>query len=173
MENLFDYLPSVPDFPKPGIVFRDICPLLAHATAFSQALAQMAQCIETWPIDRIAGIESRGLIFGAALASRLQRGLILVRKPGKLPPQTLSESYELEYGQDALEMQAQLLPPGSAVLLVDDVIATGGTLLAATRLVEKCGGRVSGVVALLSIESLGGAQRLRGAGHTVATALKC
>ena len=113
------------------------------------------------------------MIFGAALASRLQRGLILVRKPGKLPPQTLSESYELEYGQDALEMQAQLLPPGSAVLLVDDVIATGGTLLAATRLVEKCGGRVSGVVALLSIESLGGAQRLRGAGHTVATALKC
>ena len=171
MLNLFDYLPSVPDFPKPGIVFRDIGPLLADAEAFSQALGLMAERAQHWPIERIAGIESRGLIFGAALAARLQRGLILVRKPGKLPPHTLSENYDLEYGQDALEIQTQLLPRDCPVLLVDDVIATGGTLLAAARLVEKCGGRVSGVLALLSLEKLGGAARLRAQGLNVSAAL--
>jgi adenine phosphoribosyltransferase len=171
MRELLDYLPSVPDFPKPGIVFRDICPLLADAQAFARALTLMAEQVQDWPFDQIAGIESRGLIFGAALAARLQRGLVLVRKPGKLPPQTLRESYALEYGNDALEMQQRILPPGSRVLLVDDVIATGGTLLATARLVEKCGGRVSGALALLSLEGLGGAQQLRNAGIRVAAAL--
>jgi adenine phosphoribosyltransferase len=171
MRELLDYLPSVPDFPRPGVVFRDIGPLLADAEAFAQALTLMAGCVQDWPFERIVGIESRGLIFGAALAARLRRGLVLVRKPGKLPPQTRRESYDLEYGQDTLEMQQHILPQGSAVLLVDDVIATGGTLLAAARLVEKSGCRVSGVLALLSLEPLGGARALRAAGHRVATAL--
>lgn len=172
MAELLDYLPSVPDFPKPGIGFRDICPLLANPDAFNRALTLMAEQVSAWPFERIVGVESRGLIFASALATRLHRGLVLVRKPGKLPPPTLAEKYALEYGQDALEMQAHILPRGSTVLLVDDVIATGGTLLAAARLVEKCDCRVAGVLALLSLEQLGGAQRLRAAGHQVASALK-
>ena len=171
MRELLDYLPSVPDFPKAGIVFRDICPLLADAQALARALTLMTALVQDWPFEQVAGIESRGLIFAAALAARLQRGLVLVRKPGKLPPPTLRETYALEYGSDALEMQQRILPPGAQVLLVDDVIATGGTLLATARLVERCGGRVSGVLALLSLESLGGAQQLRSAGFRVAAAL--
>lgn len=171
MLDLAEFLPSVPDFPRPGVTFRDICPLLADADAFAAALAAMQALTEGWQIDRVAGIESRGLIFAAALASRMHLGLLPVRKPGKLPPQTVRVSYDLEYGQDALELQRQSILPGSRVLLVDDVVATGGTLLAAARLVKELGGTVTGVVALLSLEALGGRQRLVEAGLTVRTAL--
>lgn len=169
--QLLDYLPSVPDFPRPGIVFRDICPLLADAAAFTRALDLMSERVQGWSFDYIVGIESRGLIFATALATRLHRGLVLVRKPGKLPPPTVRENYDLEYGQDALEIQRQILPRAASVLLVDDVIATGGTLLAAARLAEKCGARVQGALALLSLDQLGGAESLRKAGHRVASAL--
>jgi len=169
--QLLEYLPSVPDFPKTGIVFRDICPLLADAAAFAAAMDLMAERVQAWSFDYIVGIESRGLIFATALATRLRRGLVLVRKPGKLPPPILSERYDLEYGQDALEIQTRRLPSGASVLLVDDVIATGGTLLAAARLVEKCGASVEGALALLALDKLGGATLLRKAGLRVTSAL--
>ncbi|HEX9139903.1 MAG TPA: adenine phosphoribosyltransferase [Steroidobacteraceae bacterium] len=171
MLELLDYLPCVADFPRPGIIYRDICPLLADPRAFAQALDRMKELIAGWQVDRLAGIESRGLIFAAALSVRLDRGLILIRKPGKLPPPVTAESYSLEYGHDQVEMQSNRLQPGSAVIIVDDVIATGGTLLAAKRLVERQGARVSGILALLSLQALGGHQRLLAAGANVASVL--
>jgi adenine phosphoribosyltransferase len=171
MRDLAAYLPSVADFPRPGVTFRDICPLLADADAMSSALAQMQALIQGWQIDCLAGIESRGLIFGAALATRMHLGLIPIRKPGKLPPPTVRAAYELEYGQDSLEMQRSAIHPGNRVLLIDDVIATGGTLLAAARLVSELRGRTAGVVALLSLEGLGGRARLANAGLEVRSVL--
>ncbi len=162
--RLDDYLPSVTDFPRPGVVFRDISPLLADPAAFAYAVESMAAATAGWRVDRIAGIESRGLIFGAALALHMARPLVPMRKAGKLPPPTVRASYALEYGSDALEMQRTAIGRGESVLLVDDVIATGGTLLAAADLVRQLGGVVSGVVALLSIDPLGGKERLRSAG---------
>jgi adenine phosphoribosyltransferase len=162
--DLDDYLPSVADFPRPGVVFRDICPLLADADAFAAAIDSMAATVADWRVDRIAGIESRGLIFGAALALKLHKPLVPVRKPGKLPPPTVRTGYALEYGSDALEMQQSSLRAGEHVLLVDDVIATGGTLLAAAALVRRLGAVVSGVVALLAIGPLGGSEKLQQAG---------
>jgi adenine phosphoribosyltransferase len=171
MLNLLDFVPTVPDFPKPGIAFWDICPLLADARAFRQALDEMVQLSHAWPIDQIAGIESRGLIFASALANRLDRGLILIRKRGKLPPPTAVATYKLEYGQGALEIQPQVIRQGAAILLVDDVIATGGTLLAGRELVMGAGGHVSGVVALLELKALAGRGRLTEVGLPVATVL--
>ncbi|HMD59458.1 MAG TPA: adenine phosphoribosyltransferase [Steroidobacteraceae bacterium] len=171
MLELLDFLPSVADFPRPGIIFRDVCPLLADPRAFAQALDSMEELIAGWQVDRLAGIEARGLIFAAALSVRLDRGLILLRKPGKLPPPVTAENYSLEYGQNQLEIQSNRLQPGSAVIIVDDVIATGGTLLAAKRLIERQGGRVSGILALLSLQALGGRERLQAAGANVASVL--
>jgi adenine phosphoribosyltransferase len=171
MLNLLDYVPTVPDFPKPGIAFWDICPLLADAAAFRQALDEMMQLSSGWRIDQVAGIESRGLIFASALASRLNRGLVLIRKRGKLPPPTAVATYNLEYGQGALEIQPQVIRKNAAVLLVDDVIATGGTLLAGRELVRGAGGQVSGVVALLELKALAGLGRLTQVGLPVATVL--
>jgi len=162
----------VADFPRPGIAFRDICPLLADAAAFEQALASMEALARPWQADRIAGIESRGLIFAAALAARMRLGLVPIRKPGKLPPATVRENYALEYGQDGLEVQRCAFGNGHAVLLVDDVIATGGTLLAAARLVQGLGARVVGVVGLLEIAALDGRARLEQAGLEVRTVLR-
>jgi adenine phosphoribosyltransferase len=171
MLNLLDYLPAIPDFPKPGIAFRDICPLLAEPAAFAQAVASMQKLTESWQVEQLAGVEARGLIFAAALSSRMNRGLVLIRKPGKLPPPTNAESYSLEYGTDTLEMQSGIVTPQARILLVDDVIATGGTLLAARRLVEKVGANVVGVVALLGLEALLGVRRLENEGLRVATVL--
>lgn len=162
----------VADFPRPGIAFRDICPLLADAAAFDQTLGSMEELVRPWQVDRIAGIESRGLIFAAALAARMHLGLVPIRKPGKLPPQTLRENYALEYGQDGLEVQHAAFGAANHVLLVDDVIATGGTLLAAARLVQRLGARVAGVVSVLEIRALDGRARLEAAGLDVRTVLR-
>ena len=170
--DLNDFLPSVADFPRPGVRFRDIGPLLANPVAFAQAIDAMEAVAREWPAERVAGIESRGLIFGTALALRLARPLIPVRKPGKLPPPVARASYALEYGSDSLELQRSSIRPGDRVLLVDDVIATGGTLLAAATLVRELGGQVSGVVALLEISPLGGRGRLTEAGLRVRTLLQ-
>jgi adenine phosphoribosyltransferase len=170
--NLDDYLPSVADFPRPGVVFRDICPLLADPTAFAQAIDAMAAAVADWRVDRIAGIESRGLIFAAALALHMRKPLVPLRKPGKLPPPTLRASYALEYGSDSLEMQRHAARAGDHVLLVDDVIATGGTLLAAAELVRGLGGAVSGIIALLEIGPLHGRERLAAAGLNVRSLLR-
>jgi adenine phosphoribosyltransferase len=158
--NLLDYLPVVPDFPKPGIMFRDISPLLANTDAFQESIHQLAQVSKSLEFSHLLGVESRGFIFGAALATALSKPLILARKPNKLPLAVHQESYGLEYGSDSLEMQKSILPNGAKVLLVDDVLATGGTLLASARLVQKSGSTVAGAITLLEISFLAGSDRL-------------
>jgi adenine phosphoribosyltransferase len=162
--NLLDYLPVVPDFPKPGIMFRDISPLLANADAFKEATEQLVQISKSIEFTHLLGIESRGFIFGAALATALSKPLILARKPNKLPLEVHQESYGLEYGSDLLEMQKTILPNGAKVLLIDDVLATGGTLLASARLVQKSGSTVVGAITLLEISFLAGSDRLNNEG---------
>jgi adenine phosphoribosyltransferase len=154
--NLIDYLPGIPDFPKPGILFRDISPLLGNSQAFHYAIEQMAQLAKDWEYTHILGIESRGFIFAAALAHHEHKSLVLVRKPGKLPLVTHKAFYGLEYGTDSLELQASSLPIGSRVIIVDDVLATGGTILAAASLVNQVGSEVFGALCLLEIQGLGG-----------------
>ena len=154
--NLLDYLPGVPNFPKPGIMFRDISPLLGNPKAFRYAIEQLANLVKDWEFSHIVGIESRGFIFASALAHHEHKSLVLVRKPGKLPLMTHKESYGLEYGKGSLEIQAASLPVSSRTIIVDDVLATGGTILAATSLVNQVGGIVVGTLCLLEIQGLGG-----------------
>ena len=164
--NLLDYIPSVPDFPKPGIVFKDISPLLANPQAFANAIDGLQRLSEFEEFDYILGIESRGFIFGASLAQASKKGLVLARKPKKLPCEVYSESYGLEYGSDALEIQQKILPENSRVLLIDDVLATGGTLIAAANLVKKSNAIPVGAVVLLEIAALGGKNKLASANLT-------
>ena len=147
---------DVPDFPKPGVTFRDITPVLSEPRAFAAAVAAMAAPWRHAPPDAVAGIESRGFILGAALALELGCGFVPVRKPGKLPGRTLSVGYRLEYGSDQLEVQVDAVPPGARVLVVDDVLATGGTLRAATALMRRQGAEVIGADVLVELVPLGG-----------------
>jgi adenine phosphoribosyltransferase len=158
--NLLDYLPGVPNFPKPGILFRDISPLLANPAAFKEAIAQMEALAQSFDYTHILGIESRGFIFGSALAHHAHKGLALARKPNKLPLATHKEFYGLEYGSDSLEIQQSTLPAGAKVLLIDDVLATGGTLIAANKLLRNAGFEVCGAITLLEISFLNGRQLL-------------
>src|ERR687898_330882 len=135
----------LPDFPTPGIVFKDLTPLLADVDAFRYSVDAIADHAAGLTIDKVVGVEARGFIFGAAVAYRLGAGFVPVRKPGKLPYRTVAETFELEYGVDALEAHEDALVEGDAVLIVDDVLATGGTAAAACRLVERLGGRGGGV----------------------------
>lgn len=144
-------LRDVPDFPGPGILFKDITPVLADAAAFSSAIDALASPWRGTPLDAVVGIESRGFILGAALALRLGIGFVPVRKPGKLPGPTLSLDYALEYGSDRLQIQVDALPAGARVLVVDDVLATGGTLKAALALVRLQGAEVAGAGVLLEL----------------------
>ena len=158
--NLLDYLPGVPNFPKPGILFRDISPLLANPAAFKEAIAQMEKLAQEFDYTHILGIESRGFIFGSALAHHAHKGLALARKPNKLPLASHKEFYGLEYGTDYLEIQQSTLPKDAKVLLIDDVLATGGTLIAANKLLRSAGFEVCGAVTLLEISFLNGRQLL-------------
>ena len=158
--KLSDYIRSIPDFPKPGILFRDITPLLAAPAAFGQAIAQMADHFRDAKIDAIAAAEARGFIFAGPLALELDAALIPVRKPGKLPYETLSFTYDLEYGTDTLEIHTDAIAPGANVLLVDDLLATGGTIEACCRMVEKAGGKVAGCAFLVELVGLEGAKRI-------------
>ena len=153
---------DVPDFPKPGIIFKDITPMLGDAQAFAQLLDDAARLFAGEKLDRVVGIESRGFIFGAPLAVKLGVGFVPVRKPGKLPADTIREEYALEYGTDALEIHRDALPAGARVLVVDDVLATGGTLAATARLVEKAGGEVSGIFCAIELSFLDGRAKLPG-----------
>ena len=144
-------LRDVPDFPKPGILFKDITPVLADADAFATVIDDMAGPWRGMEIDAIVGIESRGFILGAALALSLGIGFVPVRKPGKLPARTLSLDYALEYGSDRLQIHADALPPGARVVVVDDVLATGGTLKAALALTRQQGAEVIGAAVLLEL----------------------
>ncbi len=162
--KLEDYLPGILDFPKPGIVFRDIAPLLANADAFAHTIESLGKLSSEFSFDYILGIESRGFIFASALANHLHRGFVMVRKPNKLPPDIHQESYGLEYGSDTLEISQHILQPGASILIVDDVLATGGTIAAAARLVQKTGAKVTTAVCVLEITGLNGSQALKQAG---------
>ena len=159
---------TIPNFPKPGIQFRDITTLLLHGPGFEAAVERLAAPLERGEKpDLIAGVEARGFVFAAALAHRLGLGLLLIRKDGKLPGKTIAEDYALEYGTDRLAMHVDACAPGASVHIVDDLIATGGTMLAAVRLVRKAGGIVSGASFVIDLPDLGGAERLREQGVTV------
>jgi adenine phosphoribosyltransferase len=167
--DLARHIRPIPDFPKPGIQFRDITPLLADAGALTAAIAALAEPWRDARIDAIAAVEARGFLFASPLALELGVGVIPVRKPGKLPADTIAHEYELEYGRDRLEMHKDVLARGSRVLVVDDVLATGGTAAACMRLVEAGGGTVVGAAFLVEIEPLGGRARL--APHRVESVL--
>lgn len=160
--DLTAYIRDVPDFPKPGILFKDITPLLLNPEAFAAAISQMAIPYRERPVDVVVGIESRGFIFGAALALALGVGFVPVRKPGKLPYETISVDYELEYGTDRVEMHTDAIRGGQRVALIDDLLATGGTMCAACQLVEKLGGNIAGISFLIELGFLNGREKLKG-----------
>lgn len=149
-----DLLRDIPDFPQPGILFKDITPVLADGGAFAEAVAAMAAPWRDIRLDAVVGVEARGFILGAALARELGVGFVPVRKPGKLPAHTLSLDYGLEYGRDRLEIHADALPAGARVIVIDDVLATGGTLKAAVQLVERQGALVVGTGVLVELAFL-------------------
>ena len=157
-----DFVRDVPDFPKPGIIFRDITPLWADPAAFQQAIEAMARPVSPLHATHVMGLESRGFIFGAALAQRLSLGFVPARKPGKLPRDKHSEAYGLEYGSDALEIHKDAMKAGDRVLIVDDVLATGGTAAAARRLVEATGATAVGLTLFIELAGLDGRAKLPG-----------
>jgi len=160
-ENLIaGHIRDVPDFPKKGIVFKDITPLLQDAQAFSHVIERMAEVALKHPFDLVCGIESRGFLFGAALAKELGKGFIPIRKPGKLPWKTAAESYELEYGTDTIEIHIDAASGGKRVLMVDDLLATGGTMAAAVKLVKKIGGVPVACAFLIELGFLDGRKKL-------------
>ncbi len=161
-EELKKYIRSVPDFPKPGINFYDITTLLADPVGFRLAVDYMQRFVGSRRPDKLLAVESRGFFFGAALADRMGLSVVPARKPGKLPYQTISEEYELEYGTDKLEMHADAVRRGERVVIVDDLIATGGTLLAACKMVEKLGGEVVGISAVIDLNFLPWREKLTG-----------
>ena len=160
MDHLKKYIRSVPDYPKPGINFYDLTTLIQDPRGFSSALDQMENYVRRIEADKILAVESRGFIFGAALADRLKLSLVVARKPGKLPSKTISESYSLEYGTDSLEIHADAVSEGDRVVLVDDLIATGGTLEACGKLVERLGGEVVGISSVVALVFLPFEERL-------------
>ena len=162
MDTLKSKIRHVPDFPKAGILFYDVTTLLRDAAGFKLAIESMAAPFEGREIDVIVGIESRGFIFGAAVADRLGAGFIPVRKLGKLPSKTIRATYDLEYGSDSLEMHRDAVEPGQSVLIVDDLLATGGTASATVKLVKELGGQVEGVSFLIELVALGGRSKLQG-----------
>jgi len=157
--DLTAYIRSIPDFPQPGIMFRDITPLLADAAAFREVIDRLADHFQDTGITAVLAAEARGFIFAAPLALKLNAGFIPIRKPGKLPFDTHSFHYELEYGNDSLEMHIDAVGPDDRVLLVDDLLATGGTMEACIRMVEQSGAKVIGTAFLIELDSLGGRQR--------------
>lgn len=158
--ELKKYIRSIPDWPKKGILFRDVMPVLADPKAFALAVDALCAGFAAADVDYVAAVEARGFIFGAAVARKLNVGFVPIRKKGKLPPETESISYDLEYGTDTLEMQTGALEKNAKVLMVDDLLATGGTMAAACRLVEKIGGRIVGISFLIELTDLAGRKKL-------------
>lgn len=169
-ERLKRLIRDIPDFPKPGILFRDITPLLSDASGLALAIELLANPYRGKNIDLVVGAESRGFIFGTAVACCLSAGFVLVRKPGKLPHKKVSKTYDLEYGTDTLEMHADAIVKGQRVLIVDDVLATGGTMKACCELVEGLGGHIAGVAVLTELVGLNGREKV--APHKVHSVLQ-
>jgi len=167
IDNLKRLIRDVPDFPKPGILFRDITPLLANPAGLALSIELLANPFRGKHIDIVVGAESRGFIFGTAVAQNLAAGFVLVRKPGKLPHKRVSMTYDLEYGTDTLEMHADSIVRGQRVLIVDDVLATGGTMKACCDMVEQLGGDLVGVAVLIELEALHGRAKLKYPVHSV------
>ena len=162
MADIKALIRSVPDFPKPGIVFRDITTILKDKDGLAACVDQIADRFAGRDIDIVVGIESRGFIFGPAIAIKLDAAFVPIRKPGKLPADTLKQSYELEYGTDEIEIHKDAIEPGQKVLMVDDLLATGGTMAASCQLVEKLGGNIQGVAFVIELTFLNGRDKLDG-----------
>ena len=160
--DLKKYIRDIPDFPEPGILFRDITPLLKNPEAFSYAIDSLVDRFPQHSFDTVVAVESRGFLFGAPLACRMGKPLVLVRKPGKLPAPTNSAQYSLEYGSNVLEIHIDAIGPGERGVVLDDLLATGGTLQAAAQLVEGSGGVVTGIGLVIELRDLGGRDRLKG-----------
>jgi len=169
--NLRDTIRTIPDYPKAGIQFRDITTLLADARAFRRAVDELVQPFAGLKVDKVAGIEARGFILGGAVAHQLSAGFVPLRKKGKLPHRTRAVEYALEYGADTIEMHLDAVHAGQCVLLIDDLIATGGTALAAVDLLAQAGADIIAAAFVIDLPELGGADRLRAAGIAVVTLL--
>ena len=161
MKKIEEYVRSIPDFPEPGIIFRDVTSILQDADGFALAVDSMQALLDGVEVDVIAGAESRGFIFGAPIAYNLHKPFVLIRKKGKLPCETIESSYELEYGSATIEMHKDSITPGQNVVLVDDLIATGGTIEATARMVEELGGKVVKIITLMELAGLNGRERLK------------
>ncbi|MGH7884711.1 MAG: adenine phosphoribosyltransferase [Thermodesulfobacteriota bacterium] len=170
MTDIQKFIRNIPDFPKKGIVFHDITPLLQNAKAFQKSIDMMAEILSDKNITSLVGIESRGFIFASALSIKLDTGLVVIRKPGKLPYVTINASYDLEYGKDTLEIHKDAINKESNVVIVDDLLATGGTAGAAGKLIEQLGGKISGYIFLIELTELKGAEKLKP--HNVYSVLK-
>ena len=171
VDDLPAFIRDIPDFPQPGVVFKDITPLLADVDAFRTTVDAIADHFASRPVDRVLGIEARGFIAAAPVAYRFGAAFVPVRKAGKLPWEIERVEYELEYGTDLLEIHRDAVTPGDHVLIVDDVLATGGTAAATVRLVEKLGGTVEGLAFVIAIKALDGRKKLEG--HDVLTLMEC
>lgn len=158
--RLQDHVAEIPDFPKPGILFYDISPLLAHADAWAEAVEQLAAAVEPHKPDLLVGIESRGFLVAAPLAFRLGHGFVMIRKQGKLPGDTIRHEYSLEYGTDAVEIKKDFIEPGQRIVILDDLLATGGTARATMELLNEVGANVVGAAFLIELVGLGGRERL-------------
>lgn len=167
VKDLKTLIRTIPDYPKRGIMFRDVTTLLGDAQGFKATIARMAEPYRTQPVDAVAGIEARGFIVGGAVADRLGCGFIPIRKKGKLPWKTIGEEYTLEYGVDVIEMHEDACKPGERVLIVDDLIATGGTAVAASKLIQRSRGEIVGAAFIIDLPELGGARLLQELGIEV------
>lgn len=162
MKKLEDYVRSIPDFPEPGIIFRDVTSVLQNKDSLKMSIEQMQELLEGMDFDVIIGPESRGFIFGVPIAYNLNKAFVPVRKKGKLPCETIEMDYALEYGTATIEMHKDSIKPGQKVVIVDDLIATGGTIEAIVKLIERLGGEVVKIIFLMELEGLNGRQKLKG-----------
>ena len=162
MKKLEEYVRSIPDFPEPGVIFRDVTSILQDADGLNLAIDSMQSYLKDMDLDVIVGLESRGFMFGVPLAYNLHKAFVPVRKKGKLPCETISQTYDLEYGSEEIEIHKDAIRPGQKVAVVDDLIATGGTVEAAVKLIERLGGEIVKIVFLMELEGLNGREKLEG-----------